>query len=91
MGFGLMFFHLGVGAYDDEVSGFDKVGGCAVDANYAAAALAFYGVCGQAGAVGDVQYVDLFIWQDAGAFHQVDIYGDRAFVVQVSLCDCGPV
>ena len=82
---------LRVGDDDDRVAAVHEAGGGPVDLHRARAALAGDRVGLEAGAVVDVDDVDLLVLEDVGGLEQVGVDGDRADVVQVAVGHRRPV
>ncbi len=91
VGLGLFRGHLGIGDQDDNVVLVHQVRGCPVDANDTGAALAGDGIGLQARTVGHVYDCHELAGKDIGSIQEVQVNGDRSYVVQVGVRDGGPV
>ena len=81
--------HLRVGHDDNLVTGLKEPGSSPVQTNLTTASLARNDVGFYTRAVHIVDYVHMFAGHQACSFHQGDIYGDAAHVVEIGLCDYG--
>lgn len=91
MFFCFFFFHIRIGANDDEVAFLGEAGGRTVDADDAGIFLSFDGVGGEAFAVVDVQDVHLFVGEDSSGVQKGTVNRDGSFVMKIALGHRGAV
>ena len=89
VGVGFRVIHKAVTDEDNEVAGVNEVGGGTVDGDNAGAALPRNAVGGEAVAVIDINNVYFFAFQQVGGFHEGNVNGAGAYIVEVCLCDGG--
>jgi hypothetical protein len=90
-GFGFFELHGGVGDNDNGIAYVDEAGSGAVHADHAGTAGALDNIGLETLAVVDIEDGDFLVLDKVGCIHQVFIYSDTAYIMQVGLGDLYPM